>query len=111
MNLFVSIIGNSNFACTRVYGGYCSHSKTCSDLGGRVEKLPVNCGCGACCKCTDACAEGSLCISEGETCNGTRDTNGCCGNRVCCTPISTTPNTTLSTTSGTTPPNTTPECK
>ncbi|VDI71803.1 Hypothetical predicted protein [Mytilus galloprovincialis] len=107
---FTTITGNSNFACTRVYGGYCSHSKTCSDLGGRVEKLPVNCGCGACCKCTDACAEGSLCISEGETCNGTRDTNGCCGNRVCCTPISTTPNTTLSTTSGTTPPNTTPEC-
>ncbi|XP_071177298.1 keratin-associated protein 5-5-like [Mytilus edulis] len=101
---FTTITGNSNFACTRVYGGYCSHSKTCSDLGGRVEKLPVNCGCSACCKCTDTCAEGSVCINEGEgeTCNGIRDTKGCCGHRVCCTAISTTP--------GITSPNTTPEC-
>ncbi|CAG2235166.1 unnamed protein product [Mytilus edulis] len=94
----------SNFACTKVYGGYCSHSKICSsELGGRVEKLPVNCGCGfACCKCTDTCADGSTCISEGETCNGTRDTSGCCGNRVCCTQISTTPSTTPSSTPSTT---------
>ncbi|CAC5415919.1 unnamed protein product [Mytilus coruscus] len=93
---------HSNFACTRVYGGYCTHSKTCSDSGGNVEKLQVNCGCGlACCKCTDTCAEGSACIDEGEgeTCNGIIDTKGCCGNRVCCKPISTTPNTTPATTS------------
>ncbi|VDI71805.1 Hypothetical predicted protein [Mytilus galloprovincialis] len=83
-----------------MYGGYCSHSKICrSELGGRVEKLSVNCGCGfACCKCTDTCADGSTCISEGETCNGTSDTSGCCGNRVCCTQISTTPSATPSTT-------------
>ncbi|CAG2207043.1 MYLK [Mytilus edulis] len=78
--------GKPNFACTE-RGGYCSDSDTCPSLGGNVEKLSVRCKCGkACCKCTDTCPVGSTCMSEGETCDGTKDTNDCCGNRFCCTP-------------------------
>ncbi|XP_063418725.1 keratin-associated protein 5-4-like [Mytilus trossulus] len=86
---FTAVKGEANTACTGIYGGYCSHSKTCSSLGGKVEKLPVRCKCAkACCKCTDECPAGSTCIREEDTCNGTIDTKGCCGNRVCCTPAS-----------------------
>ncbi|CAG2206443.1 unnamed protein product [Mytilus edulis] len=82
--------GKPSFACTE-RGGYCSDSNTCPSLGGNVEKLSVRCKCGkACCKCTDTCPVGSTCMSEGETCDGTKDTNGCCGNMFCCTPIPTT---------------------
>ncbi|VDI36992.1 Hypothetical predicted protein [Mytilus galloprovincialis] len=78
--------GKPNFACTE-RGGYCSDSNKCPSLGGNVEKLSVRCKCGkACCKCTDTCPVGSTCMSEGEACDGTKDTNGCCGNRFCCTP-------------------------
>ncbi|XP_076080296.1 uncharacterized protein LOC143051191 [Mytilus galloprovincialis] len=78
--------GKPNFACTE-RDGYCSDSNKCPSLGGNVEKLSVRCKCGkACCKCTDTCPVGSTCMSEGEACYGTKDTNGCCGNRFCCTP-------------------------
>ncbi|XP_071124141.1 uncharacterized protein [Mytilus edulis] len=89
---FIVTKGEANYnTCTDVYGGYCSTSKTCSSLGGNVETLPVRCQCGKpCCKCTDTCPVGSTCMSEGETCDGVKDTHGCCGNRFCCTPISTT---------------------
>ncbi|CAG2229386.1 CUBN [Mytilus edulis] len=79
--------GESNFACTG-RGGHCSDSHTCPSLGGNVEKLFVRCRCGkACCKCTDTCPVGSTCMSEGETCDGLKDKNGCCGNKFCCSPI------------------------
>ncbi|XP_063414464.1 uncharacterized protein LOC134696546 [Mytilus trossulus] len=78
--------GKSNFACTE-RGGNCSDSNTCPYFGGNVEKLSVRCNCGkACCKCTDTCPDGSTCMSEGETCDGTKDISRCCGNRFCCTP-------------------------
>ncbi|XP_063415566.1 keratin-associated protein 5-8-like [Mytilus trossulus] len=81
-----------NIACT-IQGGYCSVSDTCSSLGGHVEKLSARCKCGnPCCKCTDTCPEGSMCMSEGDICDGTKEPNGCCGNRFCCTlPVTTTP--------------------
>ncbi|XP_052076598.1 uncharacterized protein LOC127714554 isoform X3 [Mytilus californianus] len=94
--LFVAITminqykGEPNFACTG-RGGYCSVSDTCPSLGGYVEKLAFKCTCGkACCKCTDTCPDGSTCMSTDETCEGMKDTNGCCGTRFCCTPIRTT---------------------
>ncbi|XP_071161508.1 keratin-associated protein 4-7-like isoform X1 [Mytilus edulis] len=84
---FITVKGEANIACTGIYGGYCSDSKICSSLGGKVETLPVRCKCKkACCKCTDQCPAGSTCITEEDTCNGKIDTKGCCGNRVCCTP-------------------------
>ncbi|CAC5406584.1 GRN [Mytilus coruscus] len=113
--LFVAITminqykGEPNFACAR-RGGYCSVSNRCPSLGGYVEKLAFKCTCGkACCKCTDTCPDGSTCMSADKTCEGRKDTNGCCGTRFCCTPIRTTtpePTTTIRTT---TPEPTTPE--
>ncbi|VDI42541.1 Hypothetical predicted protein [Mytilus galloprovincialis] len=83
--------GEPNFVCTR-RGGHCSNSHTCPSSGGNVEKLSVRCRCRkACCKCTDKCPVGSTCMSEGKACDGTKDTNGCCGNRFCCTPTPTPP--------------------
>ncbi|CAC5379337.1 unnamed protein product [Mytilus coruscus] len=87
----IKFASEPNFACTG-RGGYCSDSDTCASLGGEMEKLSVRCKWGnACCKCTDKCPDGSTCMSEGETCDGMKDTNGCCGNRFCCTPTTTTP--------------------
>ncbi|XP_052078881.1 uncharacterized protein LOC127716685 [Mytilus californianus] len=84
------VTGKPNFACTG-RDGYCSHSNRCPSSGGYVEKLTFKCKCGnACCKCTDTCPNGSTCMNEGETCNGMKDPNGCCGTRFCCTPITTT---------------------
>ncbi|CAG2249185.1 unnamed protein product [Mytilus edulis] len=80
-----------NLACTGL-GGNCSDSDTCPSLGDKwkcclqgasAERHVVN-------VLVNTCPVGSTCMSEGDTCDGTKDTNRCCGNKFCCTPPMTT---------------------